>query len=249
MLQKPHSVKLIGIKLFGNLISMPKKINIEKLFTALDEEMRLKLSSKIDEIHHPTAKGVESEYNWIGLLRLYLPERYKVDSGFIVDYKGNISDQIDIIIYDRHFTPFIFRGENTLYIPAEGVYAVFEVKQYFSKAHFDYAVEKLRSVNALKRTSAKFAHISGTSKKDLFDIVGGILSQGNMSKVFFNKLDVDSKLSFIVSLESGGIKVFRDGIVEERTDSPILAFFLLKLIERLQLLGSAPALDVNLYLN
>ena len=32
---------------------MAKKINIQKLFSALDEEMRLKLSSKIDEIYHP----------------------------------------------------------------------------------------------------------------------------------------------------------------------------------------------------
>ena len=112
---------------------MIKKINIQKLFTALDEEMRLKLSSKIDEIYHPTAKGDESELNWIGLLRAYLPERYTVDSGFVVDHKGNISEQIDIIVYDRHFTPFIFRGENVVYIPAEGVYAIFEVKPHFEK--------------------------------------------------------------------------------------------------------------------
>jgi len=42
---------------------MNKKINIQKLFLALDEEMKLKLSSKIDEIYHPTAKGGESELN------------------------------------------------------------------------------------------------------------------------------------------------------------------------------------------
>lgn len=112
-----------------------KTIDIKKLFSALDEEMRLKLSSKIDQIYHPTAKGNETELNWIGLLSNYLPARYKVDTGFIVDFEGNISEQIDIIIYDRHFTPFIFRGENTLYIPAEGVYAVFEVKPSLSKKY------------------------------------------------------------------------------------------------------------------
>jgi len=38
---------------------MANKINIKKLFNALDEEMRQKLSSKIDEIYHPVQKGAK----------------------------------------------------------------------------------------------------------------------------------------------------------------------------------------------
>ena len=210
---------------------MNKKINIQKLFSALDEEMRLKLSSKIDEIYHPTAKGDESELNWIGLLRTYLPERYTVDNGFVVDHKGNISEQIDIIIYDRHFTPFIFRGENVVYIPAEGVYAVFEVKPHFDKKYYNYAIKKLKSVKVLKRTSAVFTHVQGKSTKELHNIIGGILTKENKSKAFFNKVKIGSDLSFLLSLDSG-IKVINDETIEEQDKQPILAFFLLKLIEK-----------------
>jgi len=53
--------------------------------------------------------------------------------GFVVDHSGKISEQIDIIIYDRHFTPFIFKGERVVYIPVEGVYAIFEVRPQFNK--------------------------------------------------------------------------------------------------------------------
>lgn len=226
---------------------MSKKINIQKLFTALDEEMRLKLSSKIDEIYHPTAKGDESELNWIGLLRAYLPERYTVDSGFVVDHKGNISEQIDIIIYDRHFTPFIFRGENVVYIPAEGVYAVFEVKPHFDKKNYDYAVKKLKSVKALKRTSATFTHILGKDKKELFDVVGGILTKENKSKKCFNEIETSSELSIILSLDCG-IKIITGESIEKQDKEPVLAFFLLKLIEKLRALGSVPALEVDKYL-
>lgn len=227
---------------------MNKKINTQKLFSALDEEMHLKLSSKIDEIYHPTAKGYESELNWIGLLRTYLPERYTVDSGFVVDHKGNISEQIDIIIYDRHFTPFIFRGENIAYIPAEGVYAVFEVKPHFDQKNYNYAVKKLKSVGALKRTSAVFAHISGQDKKELFDVIGGILTKGNKSKKYFNEIKTTSKLSIILSLDSG-IKIINGDFIEKQDKERILAFFLLKLIEKLRTLGSVPALEVDKYLN
>lgn len=226
---------------------MSKKINIKKLFTALDEEMRMKLSSKIDEIYHPTAKGDESELNWIGLLRAYLPERYTVDSGFVVDHKGNISEQIDIIVYDRHFTPFIFRGENVVYIPAEGVYAIFEVKPHFDQKNYNYAVEKLKSVKTLKRTSASFAHILGTDKKELFGVIGGILTKGIKSKKCFNEIKASSELSIILSLDYG-IKIINGASMEKQDKEPVLAFFLLKLIEKLRALGSVPALEVDKYL-
>ncbi len=209
--------------------------------------MRLKLSSKIDEIYHPTTKGNESELNWIGLLRSYLPERYTVDSGFVIDYNGNLSEQIDIIIYDRHFTPFIFRGENVVYIPAEGVYAVFEVKPHFDKTNYDYAIKKLESVKTLKRTSAHFTHILGKDKKELFDIVGGILTKSNKATKMFDGLNLGCKLSVVLVLDSG-VKIISEKSVEAQGNEAVLAFFLLKLIEKLRGLGSVPALEADKYL-
>lgn len=207
----------------------------------------MKLSSKIDEIYHPTAKGDEAELNWKGLLKTYLPERYSVDGGFVIDHEGNLSEQIDIIIYDRHFTPFIFRGENVAYIPAEGVYAVFEIKPQFSKENFDYAVKKLKSVQDLKRTSATFTHILGKDKKELFNIIGGILTKDNKAKKQFKDIKPNCDLSMVLVLDSG-IKVMNGESIEARGEKPILAFFLLKLIERLRAVGSVPALEVDKYL-
>jgi hypothetical protein len=46
----------------------------------------------------------------------------------VIDHEGNTSQQMDIVIYDNWFTPFIFNQNGFYYIPAEGVYAVFEVK-------------------------------------------------------------------------------------------------------------------------
>jgi hypothetical protein len=206
------------------------------------------LSSKIDEIYHPSAKGTEVELNWIGLLKDYLPERYKVDSGFIIDHKGNLSEQIDIIIYDRHYTPFIFKGKSVVFIPAEGVYAIFEVKPKLNKKNFNYAVKKLNSVEKLQRTSAKFKHISGEDKKELFNIIGGILTKEIGSNTIYNKIDIKSKLSFIMCLDKG-IKVVNNQTIEVQEKDTILSFFLLKLIEKLRGLATVPALDVDKYLS
>jgi len=168
-----------------------------------------------------------------------------------------LSEQIDIIVYDRHFTPFIFKGESTVYIPAEGVYAVFEVKPELNKKTHDYAVEKLESVTRLKRTSAEFRHIMGVDKQQLFPIMGGLLSKRNGSGSVYDSFNADSLLSVLVCLDKGAkvVKTIKCDKVWTRQEAdvsvgkPVLAFFLLKLIESLRGVGSVPALKVDEYLN
>ena len=63
------------------------------------------------------------------MLKTYLPERYRADKAYVVDSKGAFSDQIDVVVYDRQYSPFIFTYENETIIPAESVYAVFEAKR------------------------------------------------------------------------------------------------------------------------
>jgi hypothetical protein len=54
--------------------------------------------------------------------------------------------------------------------------------------------------------------------------------------------------SIILSFDCG-VKVLNGETVEVQDKQPILAFFLLKLIEKLRALGSVPALDVDKYLS
>ncbi|MBM2833040.1 MAG: hypothetical protein HW406_201 [Candidatus Brocadiaceae bacterium] len=87
----------------------------------------------------------------------------------------------------------------------------------------------------------------GKDKKELFDVVGGILTKENKSKKCFDGIKTGSDLSIILSLDCG-IKVINDESIEKQDKEPILAFFLLKLIEKLRALGSVPALEVDKYL-
>ena len=80
------------------------------------------------------AKGDASEDVWLELLSAHLPHRYRVAKGIIIDADGRESHYIDIIVYDRHFTPLVFNRDGKVYIPAEGVYAVIEAKQELTRA-------------------------------------------------------------------------------------------------------------------
>lgn len=63
-----------------------------------------------------------------------------------------------------------------MYIPAESVYAVFEVKQDV-KGNIEYAAKKVESVRKLKRTSiGMVASGRPTAARQLTKIIGGILT-------------------------------------------------------------------------
>ncbi len=63
------------------------------------------------------------------MLSTYLPHRYRADKAFVVDSKGVFSEQIDVVVYDRQYSSFIFQYEGQTIVPTESVYAVFEAKQ------------------------------------------------------------------------------------------------------------------------
>jgi hypothetical protein len=162
------------------------KIDLNQLFAGLQSQMVAQLSTNREFITHPGSKGDALENAWIEWLRKYLPNRYSVDKAIVIDHEGNTSQQIDIVIYDNWFTPFIFSQNGFHYIPAEGVYAVFEVKPDINgttsdgKNYIEYAGEKIESVRRLKRTSTNMIN-SGRifQPRPLTKIIGGILASTN----------------------------------------------------------------------
>lgn len=164
---------------------MSEKIELKGLFSGLQNQMLAQLNTNRTFITHPGSKGDSLENAWIEWLRKYLPNRYSVDKAIIIDHKGNTSHQIDVVIYDNWYTPFIFSQNGFHYIPAEGVYAVFEVKPDIQgnvgeQTFIEYTANKIESVRKLKRTSTNMIN-SGKryDPRPLTKIIGGILCSTN----------------------------------------------------------------------
>ena len=133
-------------------------------------------------ISHVGSLGDATEQHWIEFLRTYLPDRYKVDKAIVIDAEGAVSEQMDVVIYDGMYTPFIFNQDGFMYIPAESVYVVFEVKQDIN-GNIEYAAEKIESVRKLKRTSIEMVASGRVEKARLLTkIIGGILTTTNSYK-------------------------------------------------------------------
>jgi hypothetical protein len=234
-------------------------MDMKTVFMGLQEEMIAKLSI-IKRIDHPGTKGDATEINWLAWLKNYLPKRYSIDKALIIDCHGNVSDQVDIVIYDQQYTPFVFNQEGSLYIPAESVYAVFEVKQKLEKANIEYAGGKVKSVRNLIRTSAEIPHAGGNYKPRIpFKIIGGILCwESDWSEPLGENLDnclstmeLLSQIDIGCALMHGSFKVEYENEnikrIQKSTKEETLIFFFLKLFMELQRRATVPAIDINEY--
>ena len=236
------------------------EISLRSIFLGLQEAMIAELSSSRKNVPHPTAKGTISESGWQTMLDSYLPRRYQVEKAFVLDSNGKLSEEIDIVIYDRQYSPFLFKKEGAKYIPAESVYGVLEVKQDLGRDEILYAGEKVKSVRELYRTSAPIPHAGGEFKpRSQFELLAGIVALGSGWSKFnqqnissaINRLSDIERIDLGCALEFGSFQVEYDSegkpTIEISSSSDALISFFLNLLARLQRLGTVPAVDFKQY--
>jgi hypothetical protein len=239
---------------------MTKKIDLRKLFLGLQEQMVVRLKTDSGTIKHPTKKGDASETNWQAMLSEYLPKRYQVEGGFLVDANGSISEQIDIVVFDRQYSPFLFNQDSCTYMPAESVYAVFEVKPALDAQTVAYAGNKVASVRKLNRTSAVITHAGGKFEpRALPPITGGILTLdsawnpaiGEPLNKALSALIPEAQLDLGCVLKHGSFQAnYEKGklaSIEQSKNDTCLMFFFIRLLARLQSVGTVPAIDFDQY--
>ena len=224
-------------------------------FLRQQEKMQADLR-EVRTVHdHPTAKGDGTELHWLEMLQRRLPARYRAERAFVIDANGNRSEQTDIVIHDRQFCPLLLDTAGGIHIPAESVYAVLEVKQDLSKPQIEYAGEKIASVRRLYRTSAEFLHATGRSRTTPKPILGGIVTfesgwsppLGEAFEAALRASAVDSRVDLGCALCDGGFEAVYGAsgepqVTRSSADSSLI-FFFLRLLHRLQLIATVPAID------
>lgn len=212
-----------------------------------------------NRIRHQGDKGEVNEQFFIDFLRRYLPNRYTVEKAMIIDSLGATSDSIDIVIFDRQYTPTLLDSEKHRYVPAESVYAIFECKPAINKEYLEYAADKAKSVRRLHRTSIPIKHAGGTfAAKPLHHIIAGILAidvewKDGLGSTFASN---HAQLSGMRSLECGfaadgaSFDSFApDGQLIFGPPDNSLAFFAFRLLSHLQSMATVPAVDWAAYAN
>jgi hypothetical protein len=231
--------------------------SLSRILAGLHDDIHQRLETVRKTLGHPGTKGDASETIWLQLLNTYLPKRYQATTAHIVDSQGVFSEQIDVVVFDRQYSPFIFHYQGQTIIPAESVYAVFESKQAINAGQIAYAQKKIASVRRLHRTSLPIPHAGGTyPAKPLIQILGGILTfESDWNPPFGQPLSnalkdggAEGRLDlgcvaahgyFSLNRETNAYEIFPGG-------KPATAF-LLTLISHLQFSGTVPMIDVHAY--
>lgn len=230
--------------------------SLSQLLAGLHDDIEQRLAIARKTFTHAGTKGDASESIWLELLKTYLPRRYEASRAHVVDSKGTFSEQIDVVIFDRQYSPFIFHFQDQIIVPAESVYAVFEAKQAINADHVTYAQRKVASVRCLHRTSLPIPHAGGVyPPKPLPLILGGLLTfesdwspaLGEPLTEALNSVDRDGRLDLGCVAAHGMFACDEDGHSTVSPQGKAATAFLLELIAQLQSSATVPMIDVRAY--
>jgi len=125
---------------------------LNALFQALTREVleELRLSKAIT---HPGESGRARETILRRFIEKLLPSSFGVDTGFVIDAHGDISRQIDLVIFRRDYAP-VFDVGGVKHFLVESVAAVIENKAMIgTRKRLREAMTNVTSVKQLDRTN------------------------------------------------------------------------------------------------
>lgn len=246
--------------------SAQAKFDLGKAFIERQRLLSSELEIPLAFTTHPTTIGDGSEANWQRMLSSFLPARYAVGPIFALDAVGGRSEQVDLAIYDRQYSPLWFEISGKRFVPVESVYAVFEVKQRITKSELTYASNKVASVRVLTRTSGKVEDIYGLQQgppPERRPILGGILALKSGWTGGLQSLTARKNLSALKGNTHLDVGIALTDVAFDHTPSPCsqmltpgltfsrpgtqLIYFVLHLFRRLQAIGTAMAVDLDVY--
>jgi len=129
-------------------------LGLTELFDSVSKKLKIEFEEQAKILGHPGEVGTGRENVLKSILTKYIPRRYAVDSGFIVDALGNKSEQMDIVIYEAGFTPVFEIVEGKRFFPCETTVAVGQVRTKIgSREEMQECLENIKSVKQLDRSN------------------------------------------------------------------------------------------------
>ena len=101
--------------------------DIKENYLKMERELVTQLN--YDVTNHQLTAGSHREEVWTDFFRRIVPKKFNITrSVFIIDSNQNVSNEVDIAIYDEQYTPYIFNYGLIKFIPVEAVAAVVQCK-------------------------------------------------------------------------------------------------------------------------
>lgn len=132
------------------------------------------LRSEVDLINalfqHQGVKGEGNESVIRDLLTRFIPKRYGISTGVIIDRHGNHSRQCDIVIYDSFLYPSLLSLTHSHLFPVDIVYAVIEVKTTLNSQSSKESLQNIASVRSLDYIQSDIVAISSGGDENIIGL-------------------------------------------------------------------------------
>lgn len=100
---------------------------IAKNYMGIEKSLVNQLLLQAPNQHYIT--GSYRETVWKSLFDMIIPKKYCIEQGvFVIDSYGNISREVDLVVFDETYTPYIFNYGKIKFIPIEAVVIVIQCK-------------------------------------------------------------------------------------------------------------------------
>lgn len=120
-----------------------------KIFDGISKQMLFDFEQIRSEITHKGERGAQQEETLIKFLSHYLPKKYGIGSGEIVNSHDQVSRQCDIVIYNVNESPLLLIREGYQLFPVESVVATIEVKSTINQRSVSEIITNIASIGSL----------------------------------------------------------------------------------------------------
>lgn len=173
------------------------KNSLAKYWVGVQSAINARLLTVKEYLRHP-ASGFNAEVYFRDLIREYLPTRYTVDTGFVVNDSGERSDFIDILIADTHHIPPLCSEPHFKVYAAESVVAAIELTSA-SKSMVKRHGEK-RKISKLEDDITKIAKVRRISKIRRYKAVELSIDENNTPQPKYSDFNITlSPRSFMIT--------------------------------------------------
>ena len=108
---------------------------------------------------HPGEYGIYKELLVNKLFTFALPKKISYGTGFIINSRGDITSQCDLVLYDERNAPFLENDKTNRFFPQEVVYGIGEIKSKLTKKQL---LESLIKLSNCKKIRQPFYNADGT---------------------------------------------------------------------------------------
>ncbi len=136
-----------------------ERIDVFRFAFSISAKALFRDDDKLNKIRHPGEFGVYREAIVRDFLQSFLPQKLAIDTGFVVNALGETSKQIDLVVYDPSFTPYLESKNRQRFFPVETVIAVGEVRSDVNRAQFEDALIRISEVKKMRANLPKEAGV------------------------------------------------------------------------------------------